>query len=61
MGIAHNGSPDQDKDPGPNNRANPQCRQIPRRQCFLEAMLRPLRIGQNLIDGFRPEEGIAHS
>ncbi len=60
MSITHNGSPDQDKDPGPDDRTNPQRCQVPSRQCFLEAMLWVLSIGQNLIDGLGPEEGTAH-
>lgn len=60
MSITHNSSADQDKDPGSNNRTNSQRRQVPNCQCFLEAMFWLLGIGQNLINGFRPEEGIVH-
>jgi hypothetical protein len=54
MCITDDGGSDQDEDAGPDNRANPKRREIPRRQCFLETMLRMLGIGQDLIDGFRP-------
>jgi hypothetical protein len=59
--ITDYGGTNQDENAGSNNRADPKRSEIPRRQCFLEAMLRLIGIGQDLIDGFRPEKSAAHS
>jgi hypothetical protein len=60
MCITDYGSTHQNKDAGPDNRSNSECRQIPRSQRFFEPVLWLVGIGQNLIDGFCSKKGIAH-